>query len=522
MHPSILDTFRGVDLLTAGDVQGRRVLEVGSADVNGTVRPIIEAYGPVSYLGIDGGPGKGVDRVLDAGELAATFGEQAFDVIISTEMLEHAANWRRVLANMTFVLAEGGLLVVTTRSPGFPYHAFPDDYWRYTQEQMRGILAALGLTVELVIDDPDPDSPGVIARARKPVGWDLPDEKALLDPAIQPDRAPNRPLSILGYPHDADGSGYYRFYLPYKLLARATPHRVMLPQQGQHPVVNDDDLPQVDAIVGQRFMGPGLDLWKHWEGKTKLVYETDDNIFDPDPSSGLAHLHAPEVQATARQCVAMADMVTVSTEPLAEVMRHYNPNVAVIPNCIHGDLLTLERRRRERLTIGWAGGMSHLADWVTAADPLADILAANPDVDMHFVGITYAPLLRRPCRYTPWQHDVWDYFQAIDFDIALCPLEDTPFNRCKSHLKALEAMALGIPVVAADQPSYRDLVVDGVTGFLVRNEAEWSARLNDLVHDDVLRKEMGEAGRKVAAGWTIQANWQRWRDAYEQVCGWSE
>jgi len=192
------------------------------------------------------------------------------------------------------------------------------------------------------------------------------------------------------------------------------------------------------------------------------------------------------------------------------------------PNQVHGDMLYIDRRRRERLTVGWAGGMSHLNDWMEAATPLAGVLAANPDVDMHFVGIDYSPLLKRECRYTPWKPDVWEYYQGIDFDIGLAPLADTPFNSCKSHIKVLEYMALGIPVIASDAPAYRDLVVDGVTGFLVRNEAEWESRLTELIHDEAMRDEMGAKGREVAAGWTIQQGWRRWRDAYEQVTGWHE
>jgi glycosyltransferase involved in cell wall biosynthesis len=81
-------------------------------------------------------------------------------------------------------------------------------------------------------------------------------------------------------------------------------------------------------------------------------------------------------------------------------------------------------------------------------------------------------------------------------------------------------MALGIPVIASDTPAYRDLVVDGVTGYLVRTRDEWEDRLTDLVNDEAMRTEMGAKGRQVASGWTIQQGWKLWRDAYEAVTGW--
>lgn len=520
MHPSILEVFeRG--LLQPKDVRYKTVLEVGSADVNGSVRPIIEALEPASYLGVDNAPGQRVDKVLDCGDLLATFGEGAFQVVVTTEMLEHVADWRRCVANLAGVVAEGGLLVITTRSPGFPYHAFPEDHWRFSTKVMYGILDACGLEVLECFPD-DGATPGVIAKARKPEGWELPTEDALLAPELRPERPGAKPLSILGYPHEADGSGYYRFYLPYKHLARGVQHRVMLPEPGTKFTPNNDQIGELDVIVGQRFMGAqGVELWERWCGRVKLVYETDDDMLRPDTSSGLAHLHDDGVRESFKRCVRMADMVTVSTEPLADQMRQYNPNVRVLPNFVHGDMLYLDRPRRDRVTVGWSGGMSHLADWVPVSDPLREVFDSHPDVDMHFIGITYAPLLRRECRYTPWKPDVWDYYQGVDFDIGLAPLVDSPFNVCKSHIKALELMALGIPVVASDVPAYRDLVVDGVTGYLVSDEAGWRNRVTDLVNDEAMRTEMGKAGREVASQWTIQAGWKLWRDVYEETTGWT-
>jgi len=521
MHPSIIETFQG-GLLAPNEIIGKSVLEVGAADVNGSVRPIIEAHGPVSYLGVDSAAGPGVDKIVDCGDLIATFGLGAFDVVVTTEMLEHVADWRRCIANLAGVVAEDGLLVITTRSPGFPYHPYPEDYWRYTPEVMARILtAAAGLEVIDCFPDPDERSPGVVAKARKPAGWEIPAEAAFLASDVQPARVGSKPLSILGYPHEADGSGYYRFYLPYKHLARGVPHRVMLPEPGTKFTPDEEQLAELDVIAGQRFMGAdGVMLWERWSGKVKLVYETDDDMLRPDTSSGLAHLHDDTVRETFKRCVRLSDLVTVSTEPLAEQMRRYNPNVVVLPNFVHGDMLYLDRPRRENLTVGWAGGMSHLIDWMEAADPIRQVLADRHDVDMHFVGIDYSPLLKRECRYTPWRPDVWEYFGGIDFDIGLAPLANTPFNTCKSHIKALEYMALGIPVIASDQPAYNGLVVDGVTGYLVHSEDEWRARLTDLINDEAMRTEMGAKGREVAAGWTIQQGWKLWRDAYEEVTGW--
>lgn len=160
-------------VLTSEIVSGRDVLEVGAYDVNGSVRPHTEALGPRSYLGVDIAAGPRVDRVLDATKLVETFGREAFDVVITTEMVEHVRDWRAVVANLKGVLRPGGHLLVTTRSAGFPYHGWPYDFWRYEPEDMRRIFGDL----ELHAVESDTASPGIFVFGRRPESFveDTPD-----------------------------------------------------------------------------------------------------------------------------------------------------------------------------------------------------------------------------------------------------------------------------------------------------------------------------------------------------------
>jgi SAM-dependent methyltransferase len=160
------------------EVAGRDVLEVGSLNINGSVRPLVEARNPASYVGVDVVDGPGVDKLCDVADLVATFGPDSFDVVVSTECLEHVADWQLAVAQMTLVLRPGGVLVWTTRSPGFLYH-HPPDRWRYTPEGMAEILHRLGLDTVLVCSDPEPNSPGVFCKARKPASWTPPPEGVL-------------------------------------------------------------------------------------------------------------------------------------------------------------------------------------------------------------------------------------------------------------------------------------------------------------------------------------------------------
>jgi SAM-dependent methyltransferase len=154
----------GAKSIAPEEVRGKRVIEVGAYDVNGTLRPILEAWGPAAYVGVDLMPGPGVDEVCEAEQLVERFGPESFDLVVSTEMVEHVRDWRRVFSNLKRICRPDGLVVITTRSPGYPYHAYPHDFWRYSLDDMKAIFADF----DLLALESDPTYPGVFLMARKP------------------------------------------------------------------------------------------------------------------------------------------------------------------------------------------------------------------------------------------------------------------------------------------------------------------------------------------------------------------
>ena len=150
------------------DVCSRSVLEVGSCDPNAAVRSIIMPLRPARYTGADLVPGPGVDVVCSAEGLLDRFAPGSFDLVISTEVLEHVRDWRRMVHNLKTVLREHAMLIVTTRSPGFEFHGFPLDFWRFEPEDISEIFG--DLEIETIERDPD-DPPGVFFRARRPAGF---------------------------------------------------------------------------------------------------------------------------------------------------------------------------------------------------------------------------------------------------------------------------------------------------------------------------------------------------------------
>lgn len=143
--------------LTPELVRGAEILEVGSYDTTGSVRPHVESLRPASYLGVDIVNGPRVDEVCDVHALKSRFGVDRFDIVIATELVEHVRDWRGAFRNLKAVLRVGGTLVITTRSRGFRYHFGPDDWWRYEPEDMARIASEFDPRVI----ETDPEAPGV-------------------------------------------------------------------------------------------------------------------------------------------------------------------------------------------------------------------------------------------------------------------------------------------------------------------------------------------------------------------------
>jgi len=87
------------------EFEGKRVLEVGSKYVNGSVRPFIERFmKPKEYIGVDIEPNNFIDVILPGEKLVEYFREESFDVVISTKLLEHIRDWKLMINNMMRVL----------------------------------------------------------------------------------------------------------------------------------------------------------------------------------------------------------------------------------------------------------------------------------------------------------------------------------------------------------------------------------------------------------------------------------
>lgn len=134
-----------------------KILDVGSLDVNGSLRDVFGAW---DYTGLDIAAGRNVD-VVTKDLYTFPFSGAAFDVVVSSNCLEHVPMPWLWMPEVVRVCKD---LVFITAPNRQNYHAYPVDCWRPWPDGLRALMEYCGIEV-LECFDNERDTVG-IARKR--------------------------------------------------------------------------------------------------------------------------------------------------------------------------------------------------------------------------------------------------------------------------------------------------------------------------------------------------------------------
>jgi glycosyltransferase involved in cell wall biosynthesis len=260
-----------------------------------------------------------------------------------------------------------------------------------------------------------------------------------------------------------------------------------------------------------------------------LLYALDDNFLDLNIVRPWEPFPSGELRSIVMYLARSSDGVVVSTEALGQRMARLNENIMVVQNAIDERLFGppgSPRKTSGALTIGYMGTLTHERDLMMILRPLRSVLKRHAGrLRLELVGVTANPRLLSlfegvPVTFLdPGAEGAYPRFPAwmrrnLHWNIALSPLEDNAFTRCKSDLKYLDYGALGIAGVFSDVVPYRS-VRDHETGLVVPNEPDaWERALEELVRDGELRTNLGCRARdEVYEKRTLAVAAVRWRDA---------
>ncbi len=293
---------------------------------------------------------------------------------------------------------------------------------------------------------------------------------------------------------DNDGCSFYRCQEPARVLATmghdTYSGRIMMPSLYE----------DADTIVAQRLSetGPSL-VWAGLaeKGDHELVYELDDDLLAVPEHFGSVYEAYANPARRARILMAMdrADFITTTNEHLAQAVRDHlgqpNKDVRIIPNYVPERLVASRLPamwEHGRPIVGWAGSGSHRQDFEQLVIPLRKLLRERR-ANVRIIGPNYTPRLRTAvvqgtCEekldlsHVEWVDGVDNFVQALDFQIGLAPLVDSPFNRSKSDIKLKEYAARGLVSLASCVGPY---ATSDAPAWGHRAAADWEEWLDELL-----------------------------------------
>jgi hypothetical protein len=149
--------------------------------------------------------------------------------------------------------------------------------------------------------------------------------------------------------------------------------------------------------------------------------------------------------------------------------------------------------RRQAVVIGWIGSPA-TAHYLDAIAPVMRTVRERWAVRCIAVGARPDQVAGTPFEAVAWTEESEAQLLG-ELDIGIMPLPDAPWERGKCGYKIIQYMACRVPVVASAVGANCDIVREGVTGYLVQSEAQWRARVEELIQDAGKRERMGNEGR---------------------------
>jgi glycosyltransferase involved in cell wall biosynthesis len=218
-----------------------------------------------------------------------------------------------------------------------------------------------------------------------------------------------------------------------------------------------------------------------------------------------------------------ARAITAGSGHLATIAADRYPHAEVvrIPSAVVlGDYPRRESQRSNgAVVVGWIGNTASLADF---DPPVVNALRRHVDSGLIRVRVVSSePLAGYDLRaeFEPWsQHTEVDSLRG--FDIGIMPLRDDEQSWGRCGLKAIQCMAVGVPVVASPVGAAPEIVDGETNGLLASTTEEWFESIGRLAGSAELRNEMGARGRDTIAGdYSVEVNAPRFARVLASVSG---
>lgn len=261
-------------------------------------------------------------------------------------------------------------------------------------------------------------------------------------------------------------------------------------------------LRRADLIVLQKKLFNAWQLCLLHGTNRNLIYDLDDAVMFHEMERG-EPIRGKYFQRFVRTVEACRGVIAGNSY-LAEYARAIGKQwkgeervTVILPTPVDTLSLTPDRREKNRecVTIGWLGTKGNLAHLRMIEQSLSHVLRDNANTVFKVVSDAQPVDLACPFLFKPWSQ-ARENDELRSFDIGLMPLDDNLWTRGKGGYKLLQYMAVGSASVASPVGINREIIQDGVNGYLAENERQWEEVLMELVRNPRMRRHVGKAARE--------------------------
>lgn len=229
----------------------------------------------------------------------------------------------------------------------------------------------------------------------------------------------------------------------------------------------------------------------------KLIVDYDDAIFhryDVHNFFIIRSLFKNKIQSVMRS----ANIVIVGNKYLANYAHSSGSSqVELIPTVVDLSKYPVFKSNFQSnfFNIGWIGSPSTTKYLYSIAPALAH-MCKNDNVIVTLIGAESIEIPGVSLRIIPWSEET-EIECLSSFDVGIMPLPDEPWASGKCGFKLIQYMASGLPVIASPIGVNKEIVDDGVNGFLSDSNEQWVEALEKLYENVDMRAKMGAGGRKL-------------------------
>ncbi len=300
---------------------------------------------------------------------------------------------------------------------------------------------------------------------------------------------------IIAFGKPQSGVAYHRIFAPLRALARDNKD-VEVRFYTEFKLIPADYWEQASVVIASRhlYVAPdqiekAANLCK--DAGKKLIIDVDDWWYLPVHHWRKAEFDKMRIAERIESTLSVADEVWCTNKALARKVKKFNKNITLVPNAIDHLAPQWQQKKKESKAVrfGYIGGNHHETDLEVADIDLSE-------VESYAVNIGAYPELLR-ARHTMETMPPTDYGKLYSYiDVSLIPLISSDFNRCKSHLKLIEAAFTNTAVICSNVAPYKEHLKDGNNCLTVGKHRTFNEAVDMLKNDKTLVKRLAKNLKK--------------------------